>query len=154
MKNLKEDHLIRIDGTVEQGHYRDEEPDHIQLITRGSFVFRDGSYFISYKETETTGYEGCTTTLKIAQDGHRVAMLRFGPKPSQLVIEKGTRHVCHYETGYGALTLGVAADEIHLDLNEKGGKARFSYTLDSGSEELLSRNMVAVTVTPLAGTPS
>ena len=142
---MNEDFLIRIDGVVEQN--QDEEPDHIQLLTRGSFVLRNSSFYISYKETETTGYAGCTTTLKIARDGSRVAMLRFGPAQSQLIIEKGTRHVCHYDTGYGALTLGVSADEIQHSLTEEGGEARFSYTLDSGNEELLSRNKVAVSVT-------
>ena len=53
---------------------------------------KGGSYYVTYKETETTGYEGCTTTLKIAADGSRVAMLRFGKgggAGTQLLIEKG-----------------------------------------------------------------
>ena len=84
--------------------------------------------------------------MKVAADESRVAMLRFGPASSQLIIEKGVRHVCHYETGVGALTLGVAADEIRCQLTDAGGQAFFSYTLDDGTQEL-SRNLVEVTVT-------
>lgn len=134
--------LICIDGTVDQ----QGEQERIQLKTRGSFLRRGNSFFITYEETETTGYAGCTTTVKVAADESRVAMLRFGPASSQLIIEKGVRHVCHYETGVGALTLGVAADEIRCQLTDAGGRAFFSYTLDDGTQEL-SRNLVEVTVT-------
>ena len=134
--------LICIDGTVDQ----QGEQQRIQLKTRGSFLRRGNSFFITYEETEATGYAGCTTTVKVAADESRVAMLRFGPASSQLIIEKGVRHVCHYETGVGALTLGVAADEIRCQLTDAGGQAFFSYTLDDGTQEL-SRNLVEVTVT-------
>lgn len=143
---MNEDFLIRIDGRMEQG----DESDSVQLMTRGSFVRRGGSFFISYKESETTGYEGCTTTLKIAADGSRVAMLRFGKgggAGTQLLIEKGKRNLCHYETGYGSMTLGVTADEIECGLTEKGGTAKFGYLLDANSAELVSRNRLEVTVT-------
>ena len=134
--------LICIDGTVDQ----QGEQQRIQLKTRGSFLRRGNSFFITYEETEATGYAGCTTTVKVAADESRVAMLRFGPASSQLIIEKGVRHVCHYETGVGALTLGVAADELRCQLTDAGGQAFFSYTLDDGTQEL-SRNLVEVTVT-------
>ena len=143
---MNEDFLIRIDGRMEQG----DESDSVQLMTRGSFVRRGGSFFISYKETEATGYEGCNTTLKIAADGSRVAMLRFGKgggAGTQLLIEKGKRNLCHYETGYGSMTLGVTADEIECGLTEKGGTAKFGYLLDANSAELVSRNRLEVTVT-------
>ena len=116
-------------------------------MTRGSFTMRDGSYYITYRETETTGYEGNVTTLKIAADASRVAMLRFGPQASQLVIEKGRRNLCHYETGYGSVTLGVTADGIECGLTPKGGAARFSYLLDGDVSTLISKNSLEVTVT-------
>ena len=151
---LKEDYIIRIKSRIEQ---RVEEPaemgekeEFVELMTRGEFTLRGSSYYITYKETETTGYEGCTTTLKIAADGSRVAMLRFGKNggaSTQLLIEKGRRNLCHYETGYGSLTLGVTADEILCDLTEKGGTVRFAYLLDADSAEMVSRNRLEVTVT-------
>ena len=83
-------------------------------------------------------------------DGSRVAMLRFGKgggAGTQLLIEKGRRNLCHYETGFGSMTLGVTADEIDCQLTEKGGTARFAYLLDADSAELVSRNRLEVTVT-------
>ena len=118
-------------------------------MTRGKFVRRGSSYFIAYEETEATGYAGCTTTVKATADAREVVMTRFGKVPSQLVIEKGVRHICHYETGFGSVSLGVAADVIELDLTDAGGRLQFSYTLDSGGENFISRNLVDITVAPL-----
>lgn len=137
---MNEDYLITIHGTMEQ----DGDRDKIKLMTRGSFIKRGGSFFITYRETQATGYEGCVTTVKV-EDSQKVSMLRFGPAPSQLVIEKGRRHVCHYETGHGSLSLGVAADEIQSRLSDKGGTVRFSYLLDVDTASI-SRNTVKITV--------
>jgi uncharacterized beta-barrel protein YwiB (DUF1934 family) len=138
-----EDYLIRIKSSVEQG----DAPETIELTTRGSFLRKNGSFFITYKETETTGYDGSTTTLKVAEDASQVAMLRYGRANTQLLIEKGRRNVCHYETGYGSITLGVTADEILSELTEKGGRVRFSYMLDADSAELVSKSSLDVSVT-------
>lgn len=137
---MKENYLINIEGTMEQ----DGESDKVSLMTRGNFVQREDRFFISYKETEATGYQGSITTVK-AEGDKKVSMLRNGQMPSRLVIELGKRHVCHYDTGFGSLSLGVAADEIENSLTEHGGELMFSYTLDTGMERL-SRNKVKITV--------
>lgn len=145
MRKLKENYLIRIKSSVEQGG----PPETVELATKGSFVRKNGSFFITYRETEATGYAGCTTTLKVAEDGSRVAMLRFGEAQTQLIIEKGKRNVCHYETGYGSITLGVTADEIRHELTDKGGRVRFSYVLDADGPELMSKSSLDISVVHL-----
>ena len=142
---MQENFLITIKGTMEQRG----DSDTVELMTRGSLVHKEGAYYIVYKETEATGYEGCTTTVKVAEDARKVSMLRYGKVPSQLIIEKGTRHLCHYETGYGAISLGVSADVIEHKLDENGGRLQFSYTLDSGAESFISRNLVDIKVDKL-----
>ena len=143
--NMEENYLITIRGTMEQ----DGDSDTVELMTRGSLVHKDSAYYIVYRETEATGYDGCTTTVKVADDARRVTMTRFGRVPSQLVVEKGKRHLCHYDTGFGAVSLGVAADEIEPALTDRGGRLKFSYMLDSGNEAVISRNLVDITVSPL-----
>lgn len=145
-KSAKEDFIIRIKSTVEQGG----EPESIELTTRGRFLRKNGSFFITYKETEATGYAGCTTTLKVAEDASRVAMLRFGKAASQLLIEKGRRNLCHYETGYGSITLGVTADAISHELTEDGGRVQFSYVLDADSADSVSKSSLDISVTHIS----
>lgn len=142
---MQDNYLITIRGTMQQNG----EEDSVELMTRGKFTQRGSAFYIVYEETEATGYAGCTTTVKASLDGQQVVMTRFGKMPSQLVIEKGIRHICHYETGYGSISLGVAADVIEHDLAETGGRLKFSYTLDSGGENFISRNLVDITVEQL-----
>ena len=152
-KPLKEDYIIRIKSRIEQRldepAAEEEKEEFVELMTRGNFVQRGNSYYIVYAETEATGYAGCTTTVRVSQDARLVSMTRFGKTSSQLIIEKGIRHLCHYETGYGSISLGVAADVIEHNLLPDGGELQFSYTLDSGAETLISRNSVLITVEPL-----
>ena len=137
---MEEKYLINIEGTMET----EGDVDTVSLLTRGSFEHCDNSFFITYRETMATGYEGNTTTVKVDSD-NCVSMLRGGTAPSTLVIELGRRHVCHYDSGAASLSLGVAADEINNCLTDKGGEITFSYMLDTGNMHL-SRNKVKITV--------
>lgn len=149
-KSTKEDYIIRIKSSIEQfdheGAARAEDREQIELMTRGSLTKKNDSYYITYQETQTIGYEGCTTTIKIAADGSRVALLRFGRVNSQLLIERERRNLCHYETEVGSLTLGVTGDGIDCQLTEKGGSAAFSYLLDAENARMISRNTLELTV--------
>lgn len=142
-ENKKEDYIIRIKSCIEQ----DGEPQEIELTTKGFYQERNGSYYITYKESEGLGYDGCTVTIRVAQDGNRVTLIRFGKVNTQLLIERGRRHLCHYETGFGPLTLGVSADNIDTQLTQKGGLVRFSYILDADSAGLISKSSLEVQVT-------
>lgn len=148
---MKEDFIIRIKSRSEQFEHaqpvRVEEGDRIELMTYGSFVKKGDTYYITYKETQTIGFEGCTTTIKIAADGSRVAMLRFGPASAQLIIERDRRNICYYETEVGSLTLGVTGDGIECGLTEKGGTAKFSYLLDADDPiSVINRNTLEISV--------
>ena len=155
MSKPLENYIIRIKSSIDQfdneGVIREGDRDHIELMTRGSFTKKNGSYYISYKETQTIGFEGCTTTIKIAEDGSRVALLRFGRANSQLLIERDRRNLCHYETEVGSLTLGVTGDGIDCKLTEKGGSAAFSYLLDADDARIVSRNTLEMTVQHVNG---
>ena len=131
----KENYIIRIKSLSEQFDHMEpvpsEEEERIEIMTYGTFVKKGGSYYITYKETQTVGFEGCTTTIKIAEDGSRVALLRFGRISTQLIIERDRRNICYYETEMGPVTLGVTGDGITSALTERGGTATIRYLLDA-----------------------
>ena len=150
-KATNENYIIRIKSYIDQfdseGNTKEEDRDHIELMTRGNLVKKGESFYITYKETQTIGFEGCTTTIKIAADGSRVAMLRFGPANAQLIGERDRRNICYYETEVGGLTLGVAGDGIECALSEKGGTAAFSYLLDADDPiSIINRNTLEISV--------
>lgn len=151
-KATNENYIIRIKSYIDQfdseGNIKEEDRDHIELMTRGSLVKKGESFYITYKETQTIGFEGCTTTIKIAEDGSRVALLRFGKVNTQLVIQRDYRNICYYETEVGPITLGVTGDGIACDLSEPaGGTAKFSYLLDADDPTaLINRTTLEIQV--------
>lgn len=151
-KATNENYIIRIKSYIDQfdseGNTKEEDRDHIELMTRGSLVKKGESFYITYKETQTIGFEGCTTTIKIAEDGSRVALLRFGKVNTQLVIQRDYRNICYYETEVGPITLGVTGDGIACDLSEPaGGTVKFSYLLDADDPTaLINRTTLEIQV--------
>jgi uncharacterized beta-barrel protein YwiB (DUF1934 family) len=123
----------------------DGSPDTVELLTCGRFYRRNNSYWLSYDESETTGFEGHKTTLRI-EDG-KVTMRRSGVSESQLVIQQGIRHQCLYDTGFGSITVGVNGRAVKSTLDDNGGTVDFSYSMDINTA-LTSENRVIIEVKP------
>lgn len=137
---MKKDVMIQIKGIQRV----DGELDSVELLTCGRFYRKNDSYYLSYEESETTGFEGCRTTLRVDAE-ERVTMRRAGRTNSQLVVEKGCRHQCHYDTGFGPLVVGVSGERIKSTLSDKGGELEFSYSMDINAA-LASENRVIISV--------
>lgn len=121
---MKKPVIISFKGTQDDGH----EKDVVELVTEGSYYKKGNNYYVTYSETELTGMEGTTTTLKI--EGDKVTMLRFGQNNTQLIFEQGQRHLCCYETPYGAFTVGVHSRDVNVDVTDHGGNISASYLIE------------------------
>ena len=58
-------------------------------------------------------------------------------------MEKGRRHQCVYDTGYGEMMIGVLGNQISSTLTDKGGNIQFKYSLDINTS-LASENEVYI----------
>ena len=138
---MKENYLISILGRqIVNG-----EQEEIEVTTFGQYSEKNGKRYIMYREYEDTQppQKGRTSTLKI-EDGC-VTLLRSGGDETRLVLERGKRHLCRYDTGFGAMTVGVYTHQLKNELGETGGKLSVRYTLDVNSA-LASINEIVVTV--------
>ena len=64
---------------------------------------------------------------------------------SQLMLQKGVRHQCIYETVAGDLNIGVFTKTLKNNLTERGGSLEVSYTLDFNTD-LVSENRFFITI--------
>lgn len=138
---MKQDALIKIKGIQRAGG----DDDVVEMLTTGSFAREDGNYIISYEESEATGFEGAQTTLLYEEAEGRVTLTRSGSVNTQLIVEKGKRHQCSYDMGFGSMIIGVNCTIIHSTLSEQGGQIAFAYSLDLNTA-LTSENQVVVAV--------
>ena len=124
----------------------DGERDVVELSTLGKYYkLENGVDYLTYEESETTGFEGCTTILKM-EGNRRVTITRTGDNlRTELIVERGVRNQCSYETDVGALTMGICGERIINTLQEQGGKLELHYTLDINTS-LASENELYITV--------
>jgi uncharacterized beta-barrel protein YwiB (DUF1934 family) len=108
----------------------DGEEEKIELMTPGKFYKKGEAYFVVYEETEISGMEGTTTTLKIESDQLRI--IRFGTTSSNLIFKKGIKHSSMYKTVYGIFEVIVEPSSIDIDVDENGGKIEIDYNLRAG----------------------
>ena len=103
------------------------EPDVMELVTEGTYKRKGDSHYISYQESETTGMEGTTTTIKAS--GDVLTLIRFGSVNSQFIFEQGKKHLSHYDTNYGVFTVDITARNVEIDIGEHGGNIRLGYEM-------------------------
>jgi len=104
------------------------ETDKISFVTEGTLLKENDDYIISYEESEITGLEGTTTTIKISKES--VTLIRHGNVDSVMLFEAGKTHLTDYGTQFGSMVLGVTTKNIHIDINDSGGNIKVDYILE------------------------
>ena len=138
---MKQDVMIELCSLIESNG----EEEKIEITTRGKLLRKENAVFLSYKETEQSGYDGCTVLIR-AEGDDRVSVSRSGDAASQLIIERGKRNLCNYSTPHGSLMLGVTCNSIKNKINEAGlGELSFGYELDVNSG-LIGKNQLFIKI--------
>ena len=136
----KKKYLISIVGE----QILDGESDKIEVLTTGNYLMKKDHCYIGYKEYEENNPNDYSDNL-IKVENEVVTISRKGSTKSQLMLEKGKRHQCVYQTPMGDLMIGVYTKSMKSTLTEKGGTLEVSYTLDFNTD-LVSENKFKVTI--------
>lgn len=123
--------IISVKGTQTMP---DQEKENLELITEGKYYKKGSTYYITYKESQVTGMEGTTTTLKVS-DGE-VTLMRFGTVNSQMIFKKGEKSYSYYDTAYGAFTIAIYSNDVDVKVDDNGGEIRVDYTLEIDNNSL------------------
>lgn len=122
----------------------DGETDKIEVMTSGKFMRKRDHYYIGYKEfSEDNPAEYYDNLIKVEEN--TVTISRKGQMQTRLILEKGRRHQCIYQTIAGDFTIGVFTKTLTNNLTEKGGTLEVSYTLDFDTN-LVSENRFYIKV--------
>lgn len=112
-----------------------------ELVTAGKFRRSDDKFLISYLDSEATGFEGSETEITVT--GNKLAsIIRRGNSSSDLVIEPGKRHHCHYSTPYGDMVIGIYTHTIENKLSENGGSLYMKYTIDINTSYMSDNEII------------
>ena len=116
------DIMLRIIGS--QVHGLEEKiatDDAMEFITEGRFGQKGDSLYLIYEESELSGIEGYTTSLKVT--GGKVRMKRYGDEggvQTAIEFEKGGKFTGWYETPFGAVEMEVLTNDVDNKLDPCG----------------------------------
>ena len=137
---MRENYWINIVGRQKI----DDDVGEVTLTPLGSYVTKGDTRVIVYKEYDPDRNNAATTSVLKVDGGNTVTLMRGGGN-TRLILEKGKRHQCQYDTGFGALLVGVFTSEVDSRLHDKGGELAVNYTLDINAD-LSSINEILITV--------
>lgn len=122
---MNKDVIISVKGSHTD---TEQETNVLELVTEGKYYKKDNAYYVTYKESEVTGMEGTTTTLRVS--GDTVTLIRFGSVNSHFVFQQGQRHMSYYDTEHGAFTISVFTTDMEVRVDDSGGEIHVDYQLE------------------------
>ncbi len=126
--------LVSIVGTQSNGPSQDS----VEMLTDATLTIDGDTVSICYPEPDEAGFEECETCVK-ATGCEIVTITRTGKYSSQLILEKGQRHLNHYDMGFGQLVMGVNTTRIENTLTPSAGQLAVTYTIEM-NHSLVSNN--------------
>ncbi|MDR1028013.1 MAG: DUF1934 domain-containing protein [Clostridiales Family XIII bacterium] len=142
------DIMLKIIGNqIASGSEAGDEPSGMEFITEGRFYRKGDSMYLVYDESEFSGTEGCTTSLKIT--GDTIRMKRYGEDvgvETAINFEKGKRFNGYYETPFGSVEMEVLTNAVNNRIKESGeGSIDIDYNVSlKGLAE--SRSMLSIEI--------
>jgi uncharacterized beta-barrel protein YwiB (DUF1934 family) len=104
------------------------EADKMSFVTDGTLNRENDDYIVSYEESEITGLNGTTTTLRVNKNS--VTLTRHGNVDTMMLFEVGKTHLSDYDTKYGSVMLGITAQSLDVNFSETGGDIKVDYILE------------------------
>lgn len=119
--------------------------DRTEFVTEGELSHVNQAVCLTYQETEISGMEGTTTTLKV-EDG-KISIIRLGKINSLMEFEQGRHSTAMYTTPYGDVPMGIGTKKLDTIYDEEGDPVRIEmiYEVDIQGQ-LNSRNALAVEI--------
>ena len=112
----------------------------IEFFVESSYVEKNDYIYITYKESEISGMEGTTTTLKI--NTNSLSILRFGNYNSKLEFRQNEETLTNYQTPYGNIPITITTRLLEVDLRQDGkSNIHLKYSLEAEGEEPLDNEV-------------
>jgi hypothetical protein len=112
-----------------------DEAEAIEVVTPGSYYFRNEKHYIVYDEAVEGSSEMIRNRIKITGTG-RVEIVKSGLSDSHMIFEKNKKNSTYYRTPYGQILLDVNTRELEIQVTEDEIDVRIEYELDVNHEPM------------------
>lgn len=109
-----------------------EQDDIIEVVTPGEFFKEEDYYNVIYNETELSGMQGTTTTLKIYQE--KFSLIRTGTTSTRMDFDKNKECSTLYNTPQGTLDIKIGTKDLTINVDDDGGEILVNYNVSIGGQ--------------------
>lgn len=110
-----------------------EQDDVIEVVTPGEFFREQDCYSVIYNETELSGMQGTTTTLKIYEESF--SLIRTGTTSTKMDFNLNKECSTLYNTPQGALDIKIGTKDLDIDVDDNGGEIFVNYNISIGGQK-------------------
>jgi uncharacterized beta-barrel protein YwiB (DUF1934 family) len=93
------------------------DKDTMEFISEAKLYNKNNNIYVTYEESEITGMESTTTTIKI--QNNEVIIKRFGKNNSTMEFGKNKKSISKYETAQGIFNMEILTDDINISIKEE-----------------------------------
>lgn len=111
----------------------DTEKNNIKILTMGCYKKINNKYYIIYNEYPEDSLDKLTVSILKIESSDYIILTKSGSIQSKLMLEKGKRHYCQYQTEFGDFTLGIYTKTIEYNFRQNSGNIYIKYFLDINS---------------------
>lgn len=104
--------LVTVAGT----HTVDDEQETVEVITAGSYYFKNGKHFIIYEEQVEEGIGTVKNTIKANENV--VELMKGGEIRAHMTFEVGKTDISTYTGPYGDIQMGITTEDIEIKEEE------------------------------------
>jgi uncharacterized beta-barrel protein YwiB (DUF1934 family) len=132
---MTKDVLVNISGLQMAVDDLGNEDGPIEIITPGTYYFKDGNHYI-FMEEVAEGIPGVTKTQIRVKGKDSLEVIKKGISNTHMIFEKNKTNRCYYNTPFGQLNLGIATSSIVIEESEDNINIRAEYSLDVNFDPL------------------
>lgn len=118
----------------------DGQKSDMEFFVEGKYTEKGDAKYLTYKESEVSGMEGTTTTIRI--DADSISIIRFGSITSKLEFRQGAVTRSVYTTPYGRFDICIDTKLLEMSIHkDERSIIKLRYTLDTGAEQIMTNEM-------------
>ena len=133
---MTKDVLVSVRGA----HIADGETNNLEVITAGSYYFKNGKHYIIYDEIPEGETEVIKNTIKVGPDV--MDIIKKGSVSTHMTFKKNERNSTCYATTMGDLMIGICTNQVQVEENDDLLRVAVEYSLDINYEHVSECNIM------------
>ena len=147
---MTRDVLVTVSG-IQAAPGAADEAEPIELMTTGTYDFRDGRHIVEYDEV-FEDVPGVTHNI-VAFSPDEAEVHKAGQANVDMIFEVGKTNIACYETPYGGIDMSFTASSVHVHEEEERLSMMIEYALSMNGQYVADCSLSMLVTSRLTSRP-